>query len=1231
MQLSKVIKQINAGNYDNISKLNGNLKSILENLEYELDLQEFSVVRGNFLELPIKLACFLKHSSFAGMDLYENHLKVIDFSQIRGGTSGGGEIDILLKDDVNKKSLALSSKMKNYVTWANTELRTTILSMKVNYKEWNNKYGVCILDKSLLDSSNCQIEVIKEELKNDNIKIYDINSLAYYWRYVWNVFEQYDFDIKTIAEFNRTRTPIILYPHQLDAVNWFHKTQKTNDNLLLAHKPRAGKTVTTAAIIKNEKYNNIILLTFFPVLNTQWKNTFYTIKGFEKYNIYDVPVGESLDKIDFNEKNIVMVSIQGMDISKNKLRKLFQYKNWDLIVVDEVHYGKETKRSGKILSQLKHKKLLGLSATPTKNLVFGTFSKETTHVWTFLDEQEAKFGTHKLEIKYGEDERYGQYPNIHFYQYEVPDSIKKDILIDMESEEQFTFQKFFKLNETIKDRFFYDSSVKEFIKFLYGNNGKYDGSPLEFINPTISLVFLPSIKVQETLEKYLNNDSVISKDYAIESFNSKKYPNNATLLQKVDDFINSNEKPKKIILTVGQLKLGVTLSKCDCVMFMNDTKSPDDYIQMSYRCQSPSIELKKENCYVIDFLPYRQLQIIYDAAFNDSFRDKSESAQQVIERWFKCAKIFNITNGVFKEININNFLDMHRKINKLNFVNQLYKSSMLNMDSLSTYSKNEILNLQKLLKSVEEQDITVKMNDEIGDSDLSGGKHKKIERITGKKNNIDKDEKNNYIIKLQSILANIPWLCILSRLKYNGFNECLNGLNEQALKIYESIVGISKKNLLIIINRYKCFNLKDVDLAIELFNKTVNEDRNIITKLMNTNKASIKKFGDVFTPISLVNEMLDKLPKELWKNPDLKWLDNAMGTGNFLVCVYNRLFDGLKNEIKDEEKRRKHILENMIYGVELQEKYVFLAKLRLDLDEKYKLNLVCKDSLEFNYWGGMKFDVIIGNPPYQKPQDSNTNYNARGNSLWDNFVKLVFDSLLKENGYLCYVHPSRWRRPEDKLYPIISSKQLEYLEIHNWDDGVKLFGAQIHYDWYVLKNTKYKNKTIIKDEKGNKNLIDIRNWPFIPNYNFNKIKKILAKKNDEKCKIIRDSSYHTQRDWVKKEKNKKYQYPLVYSIDASEIPKLYYSSKINGHFKIPKIIFASGRINNNVFILDEDGKYGMTEFAKGIVDNPQNLKKLYKYMKTDEFIDLMYATTTSFKEFDYKVLKLFKKNFYEVK
>jgi site-specific DNA-methyltransferase (adenine-specific) len=78
--------------------------------------------------------------------------------------------------------------------------------------------------------------------------------------------------------------------------------------------------------------------------------------------------------------------------------------------------------------------------------------------------------------------------------------------------------------------------------------------------------------------------------------------------------------------------------------------------------------------------------------------------------------------------------------------------------------------------------------------------------------------------------------------------------------------------------------------------------------------------------MNLINEMLDKLPNEVWYNKDLKWYDPANGMGNFPIAVYLRLINTLKDIIPDNEERKRHILENILYMSELNKKNVYISK-----------------------------------------------------------------------------------------------------------------------------------------------------------------------------------------------------------------------------------------------------------------------------------------------------------------
>lgn len=111
-----------------------------------------------------------------------------------------------------------------------------------------------------------------------------------------------------------------------------------------------------------------------------------------------------------------------------------------------------------------------------------------------------------------------------------------------------------------------------------------------------------------------------------------------------------------------------------------------------------------------------------------------------------------------------------------------------------------------------------------------------------------------------------------------------------------------------------------------------------------------KQFGEVFTPPALVNEILDNLPPEMWKDPTKTWLDNSCGDGAFLVQVKNRLMETLKDWEPDDKKREEHILNKMIYGVELQQDNWMKCRTNLGLTpDGNDGNIVNTNALEYNY------------------------------------------------------------------------------------------------------------------------------------------------------------------------------------------------------------------------------------------------------------------------------------------
>lgn len=119
---------------------------------------------------------------------------------------------------------------------------------------------------------------------------------------------------------------------------------------------------------------------------------------------------------------------------------------------------------------------------------------------------------------------------------------------------------------------------------------------------------------------------------------------------------------------------------------------------------------------------------------------------------------------------------------------------------------------------------------------------------------------------------------------------------------------------------------------------------------MLSNEEKQKQFGEVFTPLELVDQILNKFESEIFGDPNKTWIDNSCGVGVFLVEIKKRLMTGLEKQIPDSSLREKHILEHQIFGVEIQEDNWRLCRINLGLTAGGNDgNIVCADALRYDY------------------------------------------------------------------------------------------------------------------------------------------------------------------------------------------------------------------------------------------------------------------------------------------
>lgn len=395
------------------------------------------------------------------------------------------------------------------------------------------------------------------------------------------------------------------------------------------------------------------------------------------------------------------------------------------------------------------------------------------------------------------------------------------------------------------------------------------------------------------------------------------------------------------------------------------------------------------------------------------------------------------------------------------------------------------------------------------------------------------------------------------------------------------------------------------------------------------------ELGEVFTPIGLINELLDALPKSVWTNPDLRWLDPATGLGQFSAVIYIRLMKSLEKKIPNQNSRKTHILKNMLFMVELNKKSVASLKQIfgssanivnanfLDHPEKWKKDL-----------GIETFDIVIGNPPFQSPKKFDYKGGAGKNILWDKFVVSILSSdTLNSGGHLAFITPATWRRPESDLYELMTRKnKLLFLHIYGKQDGVQLFGIQSRFDLYVIQKQNgesekpYKMNILIDEKDSAHKSFPVCSWPFLPNYAFDSIQKIMVPL-EKGIHVIFDSSYYYYAHPLSKKRSEKKSVPVVHGIVAEGLIIKYSDSMNPDQIGVKKVLL---NFNEKQYPhVDHEGKYGMSQLTFGLpISSKTQGQQIKNTILSPRFQEILEATKWGAFQTDYRMFKYFDPLFY---
>jgi hypothetical protein len=527
----------------------------------------------------------------------------------------------------------------------------------------------------------------------------------------------------------------------IDAMNEYFKNNPKG-RFLLNCKMRFGKSYTTYKYCEDHNLERILILTFIPAVESSWREDLSHIK--KNYRYF---TDANLRKSDFilnliSDPYVVFLSLQNYlgkqkksDV-KLKIQRL-QDVDWDLVILDEYHFGarnqrtqgtlktkeeksedldlhyqNELKKSGDIIKKfnIRTRQTICLSGTPFKALARGEFTDSSSFTYSYFDEQRNKYPKSESGDFSEINPDYAAFPDMKIFGYNMS-RLFGNLTASVFSEDKLLTKKYFSLNKFFETRqennpnepctFIYEDEIKNWLEIIKGRSAfgdKFPYSNQKMLNNNVHTLWLmPNVKSCKAMEKLLKKDEYFSR-YQIINLSQEGVGAGNDAFNYLMDNIAASENTNKlgsIAITVNKLTIGVTVKKRSSVFVLKDLASPEQYFQAIFRVQTPYKEngkIMKRDGYVYDFNIDRASALLL------KYAEESESQQttklQIAKLIVKYLPIF--ING-----------DMADPISE-----QVFYELAQYGDSSGIPLSKKIVDTSKTTRMLDEETIAAMLNDE---------------------------------------------------------------------------------------------------------------------------------------------------------------------------------------------------------------------------------------------------------------------------------------------------------------------------------------------------------------------------------------------------------------------------------------------------------------------------------------------------------------------------------------